>query len=100
MTSPQLPDCYRCGRPAVEHGSGWRCPHDNHPLGMIVAGTLIAVVAAVVWLMTRTDAALCSSALVTALDPRQCQAYTTVHDVAAVGFLIGVGLAFIGGLRR
>ena len=94
-----LPDCVRCGRPAHEHNA-WRCPGAGPSVPMIVIGTLISVVAALIWLRTRTDAALCSSALVTALDPRQCQISTTVHTVAGLGFLAGAVQAFIGWLRK
>ena len=100
MTPPvPLPDCQRCGRPAHEHVD-WRCPGRSPNVAIIVIGAVIALAGALIWFQTRTDAALCGSALVTALDPRQCQVYSTVHTVAGLGFLAGAVQVVIGWLRK
>jgi hypothetical protein len=99
---PPMPDCYRCGRPAHEH-NGWRCPGpagSGASVPMLVVGAIIGIAGAMIWFTTRTKAALCGSALVTALNPGQCDAYTAVHDIAAVGFLLGVVLVVIAAVRR
>jgi hypothetical protein len=103
-----MPDCHRCGRPAAEHifegGTPVRCPQIDYAsaakVSLIVVGLVIAVAAGLIWYVTRTDAALCGSSLVTALNPGGCDRAVTVHDVAAAGVLAGLALFIAGAVRR
>jgi len=64
----------------------------------------LAAVAAVVWVIGRTSAIACSSALIAAIDPSDCQRVTLIHDLAAatsvVAGLAGPGLLWLVRPRR
>ena len=60
--------------------------------GLFWSGIGLAVAGGLVWYVTRSDAAICSSAFVSALAPSQCDRATAFHDLATIGFLGGLAL--------
>ena len=68
-------------------------------VGMFVFGAILLAVGGIAWYVTRSDAALCSSAFVSALAPSQCDRAVAIHDVATIGFLGGLALLVIAFIR-
>jgi hypothetical protein len=69
-------------------------------IGIVVAGVSALALGGFAWLLTGTAAQSCSSAFVSALDPRQCSTDTTIHSAGAVGALVGVVLIVVAIVRR
>jgi hypothetical protein len=66
---------------------------------MGIIGAVLSVVGGLAWLLTNSAATVCSSALVSALDPGQCNSYAGVHDIGLGGAVVGVVLIVVAIVR-
>ena len=105
--SETYPPCARCHAPYADHGADHRCPHQDGYYALpghaspsrapwlgIIGGILMAL-GLYLFVATNEGANACSSGIVSALAPQQCNDYTLGHDAAIVLGIVGLVLVIM-----